>query len=235
MSDSIDLRALLGLNLQRLRLEGGATHGDLERAASPHGLDRPASWFADVERGARPVSAEELISLPFVLADATHRAVALADLLVGEEPIRLTTESTPMPPATIRSVLTAPPQPRAFVDDHAPKQLASRESALTRAAERAREIREAGFGEIDVRVLAHSEDGAGDRERRLARRLGVPRVVVVAACAALWGRSLTEQRAALLREPDAPPTAAIMRRLTGEITREIARHAGAAVPEPAVG
>jgi hypothetical protein len=234
MVDSIAVPALLGRNLERLRVEATATYNDLARAARRLGLDWSEQWFAAIELGTRPIGAEEMIALPMVLADALRRAVGLGDLLLGDEPVRLAAGSTPISPGALRDMLTAPPQRRAFVADHDEPRATSEESPLARAAERMREIREAGLGDVDVRVLAQAEEGAGVRETRLAGRLGVPPAVVYAACAALWGRSLTEERAARIGEGGAgAPPAVVMRRLTAELTRKIARAAAAAHPEEA--
>ncbi|HEY3007808.1 MAG TPA: hypothetical protein VGJ63_07040 [Micromonosporaceae bacterium] len=233
MLDPMAVSALLGRNLERLRVDATATYNDLARAARRLGLDWSEQWFAAIELGTRPMSAEELIALPMVLAEALRRTVGLGDLLLGDEPIRLAAGSTPVSAGALRNMLAAPPQRRAFVADHETWATPD-DSPLVRAAERMREIREAGLGDVDVRALAQAEEGGGEREARLARRLGVPPVVVFAACAALWGRSLTEERAARVREGgDSAPPAVIMRRLTAELARKIARAAAAGHPDEA--
>lgn len=220
--NAVRVRALVGRNVRRLRTSGAVTHEDLALAAQARGLNRPVRWFADLERGVRPVSAEELVALPVVLGEALGYAVGLADLLLGEEPIRFAAGPVAVLPATFRQVLNAPAQRRAFATPDATGAFVVEPSAFIQAAGRMRQVKDAGFGDVDVRVLALVEQGAGERERRLARRLGVPPVVVAAACAMLWQRSLTEERAARLEAPDAPSPTAVMRRLTEDLVQALA-------------
>jgi hypothetical protein len=93
-------------------------------------------------------------------------------------------------------------------------------SSAQGAAERLREIRGAGLGGVDIRALERARAGAGDAEARLARRLAVAPVVVVAAAASLWGRSLTEERDARVAAGDGP-VSTVSRRLTGELTARL--------------
>lgn len=229
------VRELVARNLRRLRLDGSAGPDDIARAARGFGLDWTAPWVSAVERGQRQLTAEQLVALPFVLTDVLGHRVGLADLLLGEEPVLLartaTARQAPLSPTYLREVLTAAPYRRHFaapglgVDSAPPAQ-----SATQRAAAKMREIGRAGLGDVDVRALARAEAGAGELEERLARRLGVAPIVVIAAAAGLWGRSLTEEREERLSpDPYAPPgtsgprPAAVMRRLTAEVTARLAR------------
>jgi hypothetical protein len=106
-------------------------------------------------------------------------------------------------------------------------------SAAARAAERLREIARAGFGSVDMRALGRAEAGAGDLETKLARKLGIPVTIVIAAAASLWGHSLTEEREARLGPADdgapAPSAAVVMRRLTTALATRIFEAAEEAV------
>jgi hypothetical protein len=247
----VGLRELIGRNVRRLRLEGLLSTEDLARAARHYGLTWTAAWLGAVERGQKPVSAEQLLALPVVLSDALGHRVALADLLLGDEPVRLTasvdTPHAPVSAGYLREVVTAPPYRRAFAASGS-SGAAPNEPTLARAAAKMREISRAGLGNVDVRALNRAEAGAGEVEERLARRLAVPTIVLIAAAASLWGRSVTEERAARLAPPDPeapeadlPKPTAVMRRLTAQLAarleaaaREAAgREAAAgAVPQP---
>jgi hypothetical protein len=197
---SVTLRELVAGNLRRLRAEAGVALDVLLPTARANGLDWTASWLAAVERGTRALTAEQLLALPVVLSGALRRRVTLADLLRGDAPVVLAaTLDAPhpsVPAAYLRDVVTGQPVERPFstpVPVPAPDPDAG---ASVRAAQRLHEISRAGLGDVDIRALARAEAGAGTAEARLARRLGVPEIAVIAAAASLWGHSLTEELAA---------------------------------------
>jgi len=243
-SDAVPVRDLLAANLKRLRLEGSATPDDVARAARSHGLEWTASWVGSVERGQKQLTAEQLVALPFVLTDVLGHRVSLADLLHTDEPVLLTRPAASRPPpvsaAYLHEVLTSAGYRRHFnapgVPATPPDPAAS---ATQRAAAKMREIGRAGLGNVDVRALAKAEAGATDVEEKLARKLGVAPIVVIAASAALWGRSLTEERNDRLSpdpyaesETPGPKPAAVMRKLTAEIAARL-EQAAQSLPEPA--
>ena len=82
---------------------------------------------------------------------------------------------------------------------------------------------------MDIRALGRAEAGAGEAENRLARRLSIAPIRVIAAAASLWGRSLTEERDARLAD-GAGPAAVVARRLTAELTARLDDAAGRAAP-----
>jgi hypothetical protein len=231
-ADPVGIRELIGRNLRRLRLDGVVSTEDIIRAARNHGLEWTASWLGAVERAQKPVSAEQLIALPVVLSDALGHRVALADLLLGDEPVLLAaTEAAvrvPVSAGYLREVLTTAPYRRAFTAPDAANPVPPNEHTLARAAGKMRDIGRAGLGDVDIRALNRAEAGATDVEDKLARKLGVPTIVLIAAAASLWGRSLSEERAARLAPPDAeapeadlPKPAAVMRRLTGQLAARL--------------
>jgi transcriptional regulator with XRE-family HTH domain len=226
----VPLRAVIADNVRRLRQEAGVELADVSRAARGNGLEWTPSWLASLERGTRSPSAEQLLALPVVLAAAFGRRVTLADLIAGEAPVLLGTATearASVPAKYLRDVVTGEPTRRAF-SGPAPEVLAEVSPAL-RAAEKMREIRRAGLGDVDVRALDRAEAGAGDAEARLAKRLSVAPIRVVAAAASLWGRSLTEERDA--RVADGEGTAPIViKKLTTELTIRMAEALGQAPP-----
>ncbi|OLB78257.1 MAG: hypothetical protein AUI14_13790 [Actinobacteria bacterium 13_2_20CM_2_71_6] len=220
--EPVALRALIAGNLRRLRQEAGTELTDVSRAAWGNGLDWSATWLAGLERGTRSPSAEQLLALPVVLTTALGRRVTLADLLAGDAPVLLgVDERVSVPARYLRDVVTGEPVRRPFA---APPPLPVVEpspeaSAGTRASEKLREIRRAGLGDVDIRALGRAEAGAGDAELKLARKLGLAPIRVIAAAASLWGRSLTEERDARLAEGASAAT--IARRLTTELTARL--------------
>jgi hypothetical protein len=198
----IPLRELVAANLRRLRQDAGRSAEDLIPAARAHGLDWTASWLSSVERGIRALTADQLLALPVVLSAALGHRVSLADLLVGDAPVSLGAPGE-LAPSSISAgylldVVTGHPTRRSFTQPPPPPAPDNTLAAVAaRAAQRMRDIRDAGLGDVDARALARAEEGAGTAEAKLAKRLGVAPVVVAAAAASLWGHSLTEEQAAL--------------------------------------
>ncbi len=218
IDDPVPLRAVVARNLRRLRQDAGVEPEDVCRAASGTGLEWTASWLSSVERGTRAPSAEQLLALPVVLTTALGFRVTLADLLAGEAPVLLGPDSdarASVPAKYLRDVVTGEPVRRPFaapVPDGLPEL-----GEAARAAEKMREIRRAGLGDVDVRALSRAESGAGDAETKLAKKLSIAPIRVIAAAASLWGRSLTEERDARLADGAGSATQ-VMKKLAGELT-----------------
>jgi hypothetical protein len=143
--------------------------------------------------------------------------VTLADLLAGEAPVLLGPE-TAVRARHLRDLVTGEPTRRPFTiptPEPAPEV-----SAAARAAEKMREIRRAGLGNMDIRALGRAEAGAGDMETKLARKLGIAPIRVIAAAASLWGRSLTEERDARVAAGEGAATT-VLRKLTAEVTARL--------------
>jgi hypothetical protein len=181
------------------------------------------------------------VALPIVLTEAFGHRVSIADLLLTDEPVKLRAKviedepAVPVSGSYLREVATAPPFRRPFsAPGSGPTGIDVTEGALARAAAKMREIGRAGLGDVDIRALHRAEAGAGDVEDKLARKLGVAPIIVIAAAAGLWGRSLTEERQARLTvdtfsdEPH-PQPATVMRRLKAELTERIEQAAARAL------
>lgn len=226
----ITLRELVAGNLRRMRASTTSTHQDIARASERFGLNWTANWIQAVERGQKALSAEQLLALPLVLSIALAHRVSLADLLLGDDSVRIGgEEAEPVKASAIREVITAPPFRRSFTglverDSDADRHV----SAAAQAAEKMRLIGRANLGDVDIRALTRAETGAGEAEAKLARKLGVAEIVVVAASALLWGRSLTEERQERLKPGEdgtAPAATVVSRRLTAAVTSRIAEAA----------
>jgi hypothetical protein len=227
---AVPLRALVANNLRRLRGGSGVALDDVVRVAWGDGLDWTTTWLGGVERGTRSLTAEQLLALPVMLSAALGQRVTLAELLEGEAPVSLGADGQASVPARyLRDIVTGEPVRLPFalpVVAAPPPEV----DVATRAAEKLREIRRGGLGDVDIRALGRAEAGAGEAEIRLARRLGIAPIRVIAAAASLWGRSLTEEREARLTA-GAGPAASVARRLTAELTARIEEAARRAPPD----
>lgn len=226
------VRELVSRNVSRLRRDAQATVGDIAKAARHHGLDWSEAWITGIERGQKAISADHLLGFPIVLATALNHRVALADLLVGDEDVLIGSSTVPVSSVHLRDMITASPLRRSFstTNETVPETPEMVEAArAARKAERLREILRAGLGDVDIRILSDAETHAGDAEDKVARKLGVPQAVIVAASAILWGRSMTEERAVLMAElphgvasdAKARHAASVNRRLTGQLVEQL--------------
>lgn len=237
---TITLRDLIAANVRRLRTEAGVTVDMISKAATDFGLDWSPTWLSALERGQRALSAEQLLALPLVLGHALSHAVSLADLLGGEGRVRLK-----VAPRNAKSTVVIPPvdgDPAATEEAHAVELSGLREAATAiplhrpfsgpterpdtksppeQAADKMRAISKANLGNVDIRVLNRAEAGASDLEHKLARKLNVPEIVVIAACASLWGHSMAVERDKQLLEPDAPARNMLTRNLNEIVTKRI--------------
>ena len=239
--EPVTIRDLVSRNIRRLRLNAAASHEDVARAARHYGLRWTVQWVTAVERGHRAPTAEQLVALPIVLTEAFGHRVGMADLLLADGPVLLRAKiiedepAVPVSASYLREVATAQPHRRPFSTTGGyPAVGEGRDGALARAAAKMREIGRAGLGDVDIRALHRAEAGAGDVEDKLARKLGVAPIIVIAAAAGLWSRSLTEERQARLTvdtfsEELHPQPAVVMRRLKAELTERIEQAAARAL------
>jgi hypothetical protein len=181
------LRELVASNVARLCTDAQVSVERVADAAAGLGLHWTVAWVRGLEHGPKPLHGEHLLLLPIVLSQALAQQVSLADLLVSDEPVTL--GEVKIAPADLRETVTSIPYQRPFgTVEHTPST-----GGAELAVERARLVREANLGDVDVRALEAAQAGAGEAEARLARRLGVAEIVVIAAAASLWGHSLSEE------------------------------------------
>jgi transcriptional regulator with XRE-family HTH domain len=79
--DGSTLRRIVGANVARLRTEHGQTQEEIARVARLWGLAWSQPKVAQIERGVKAITGEDLLALPGILSQALSRAVSLADLL----------------------------------------------------------------------------------------------------------------------------------------------------------
>ncbi|WP_157631598.1 hypothetical protein [Catelliglobosispora koreensis] len=241
MNHPKNLRELIAANIQRLRsATAGVGPEDIARAATNFGLSWTPAWVTGVEKGQKALTAEQLIALPFVLSSALGHRISLSDLFLGDASIHLgePVPGTSLSPSYLREVITATPFRRPFLDLDLPDPAdadAAAPSPVVQAAEKMREITRAGLGDVDVRALKRAEEGAGEAEAKLAKKLNVAEIVVIAAAASLWGRSLTEERDAQLEPEDSVKTsrATLTRKMSAQIVEKL-EQAEASVSEAAM-
>jgi hypothetical protein len=222
---TVTLRNLVSRNIARLRADAQAPVERVVQAAAGYGLEWTPSWLQSVEHGNRALNAEQLLLMPLVLSSALAHRVTLADLLSGEQPVEVSPEKQ-VSPAHLREVVTGEPSHRPFTTS-APDTTTMLMASNQQAVEKMRTVRDANLGDVDVRTLGQAEAGAGQTEARLAKRLGVPVIVVIAAAASLWGRSLSDERDALIKQDPAEANV-ITRRLSAAVSARIAEAAEAA-------
>jgi hypothetical protein len=230
--ESVTLRDVVAGNVARLRNQAGQPVTKVAQTAAALGLPWTQSWLSGVEQGTKPLSGEQLIALPIVLSQALGHRICLTDLLAGETPVTLGQSKDPIAASYLRDIITGDPYHRPFspvAQDAASLLVASNAQVV----EKMRQVRAANLGDIDVRTLGLAEAGAGAAETRLAQKLGVPTIVVIAAAASLWGRSLTDERDTQLTESGQSTTSAatLTRKLAAAITTRI-NEASTPTPDP---
>lgn len=228
MNHPRNLRELIAANIVRLRSATAVEVEDIARAATHFGLSWTPAWVTGVEKGTKALTAEQLVALPFVLSTALGHRVSLSDLLLGDAAIHLgqPVPGTAVSPSYLREVITATPFRRPFLDLEFSEPADSDSNAISpvlQAAEKMREITRANLGDVDIRALNRAEERAGEAEAKLAKKLGVSEIVVIAAAAGIWGRSLTEERDAQLEPEDSVKTsrATLTRKLSAQIVDKL--------------
>lgn len=215
-----------------MRESVGARQDDVGQAARAHGLSWGQSRVAALERGEKPISAEELALLPLILTDVCDRSVTLADLIAPEATIVL----APRAEATGQAVLSiyASMSTDDLVGVNAPfptpEQIEAFEK-VRRAMEWSAPIRERlrrlmlvteDRPVSDERKLIARQREIGITDERVARRIGEHPLIVVNLAHALWGRTLAEERDRLVAErTDAGGDPARLRALRGRVTRQL--------------
>lgn len=204
MSEIRTVRQAIGQRIREIRTAHGRQQWHIADAARTLGLAWDQSRVAGLERGAKALSAEELLRLPLVLQWAGCGSPTLADLLPSDrnERIRLDS-STTASAGLLRDVLAGQADPR---------------GTITPAGATPR-----GFGLPRFGSPADEPAEHRDAERTAAARLGIPVADVVRLSRTLWeGRSLTDERdrlvAARSSVGDTPDRTAALR---GRVTRDL--------------
>ncbi|WP_117212815.1 hypothetical protein [Allorhizocola rhizosphaerae] len=218
---AVTVRELIANNLSRLRNEARVPIERVAQAASAMGLGWSPAWLQAIEQGQKSLTSEQLLTMPIVLSAALTRRITLADLLMGEQSVMLNPSAhSPVLASYLREVVVGSPFKRS-VSEVPHDATAMLMASNAEAVEKMRTVRAANLADVDVRTLGRAEAGSGSTEAKLARQLGVPEIIVIAAAASLWGRSLSDERDAQLREDSTLSATAVNRRLTAEVTKRI--------------
>ncbi|MBL7493881.1 hypothetical protein I6A60_31315 [Frankia sp. AgB1.9] len=190
------LRAVVGESVRRIRELHGARQDDVSRTARLYGLAWSRSKVAELERGEKPVSIEELALLPRILTDlAGADMIGTVDLVPSNALIRLN-DTVTITGETLRGIL----------------------GGRGVGIESARVPHDPDGWKWEI---AERMPGGGEAERKTARALGVTPADVISAAYRLWKRPLTDERDRIVteRDPDASPDR--RRALRGQVTRTL--------------
>jgi len=218
------LRAVIGEGVRRVREQHTVRQDEISRAARAYGLTWSRSKVALLERGEKPVSAEELALLPFILSAACRRPIHLPDLIEPDEWVQV--GSRVMPGRDLvaiyagKSTLGQRPT-RITLGDILERQ----KDEAVYWDDRERLVR---LGALDdtsehypLPVLAEIAADLSLAEQRAASRLGERPLVVGYLARMLWSRALDDERDRIVaeRDPDASPDR--RRALRGTVSREL--------------
>lgn len=212
---------LVGDRVGDVRRSADVTQERVAEEARRLGLTWVRTSVATLEAGRRLVSVEELALLPLILSRACGRTVTLAQLLPDDVDIALVGDSRCVVDGSeLRSMLggrpierevdsPSPPEPP-FGDElpspdfEVPEHLSSMWPGLT-----GQPLREACTRVPQV------------ADTKAAKSLGVPVRHVIAACYALWNRSLTDERNARAAEAGLPDARRARQSTLGIVTRRL--------------
>ena len=201
MSRDETLQQAIGRRIRELRQDLGLRQDNVAQGARDVGLPWTQGTVAAIERGGRALALEEFFLLPLALWHASERAtgigqwLALADLLpANDEWVRLTNRTRACVVA-LRDLLVGrhPDSQQPFSGEFegpSSDRVADPDRAMQARGRLARLWPSASWRDLD----RASQAAAGEAERKAARKLSVPPVVISVAAYARWGRSLTEER-----------------------------------------
>lgn len=222
--EPIPLAQVVGANAKRLRAE--ATGSAVARAAKKHGLNWGTGRIADLEAGRVSPTLSVLVAFAAALGDVKERPVALPELVEHDGFIALTSDLAVTGDALVRFLNGDPVE---LTVSDIPGGLEAMSSAFARAFEhfdRQNQYLDAHHPKLNnlTRLIPASvwEEVAmhsGEAEDRAAKTLGVERFVLDHASAALWGKSLSQERDARAAGESAQKRGRVTRSLLNEIRR----------------
>ncbi|MFC6017242.1 hypothetical protein ACFP2T_13620 [Plantactinospora solaniradicis] len=200
----VPFRQAVGGAIRRLRQESGRTQDDVARSAREAGVAWDRSKVAALERGEKAITAEELILLPYVLKTAGVQFHDIVELFgPPDQMVGLTRRAFPVRPSEIAWMLRGMPRPptrdpsevgllfglipvapgtRVILPDPDEE-----DAAIKRIAE-------LGFADLSYHAFQRAAAFSGEAEEKAARKFGEPKAVIAGIAAALWGKSLTQER-----------------------------------------
>lgn len=199
------LREVVGEQIRRIREQANVRQDDVSRHARRYGLAWSRAKIGALEGGGKALSLEELVLLPLVLSDALGDArespVQLTELIPSDSLISLTPDVS-IAGRGLLGVLGGSDGPIPIRFRHLPTMHAVQSATDTRLI-------------IDLKP--------SEAEAKVARRLGVPAMLVAETALRLWGCSLTEERDRTVEaRGDAGSDPVRLRALRARTTRRLA-------------
>jgi transcriptional regulator with XRE-family HTH domain len=225
----VTLSDLVGTKVRIARDHAGSTQDDVARAARLTGLGWGRSTIADLERGKKRLSAEELLLLPLLFSLAFDIEASLEWILrptTADEPgpwVQLTDDAR-IRHGGVAAIISR----KGDWTEHYPgaydiPATEPTHQPISERAPRLKELRNRYWPAADLASIAAAERASmNDAEQKAARRLTVPAVAISIAAVRKWGHSLTEERMEREAErlpPDADGNA--YRGVRGHVTREL--------------
>lgn len=200
---------IVGMNARRIRRASGHTLEQVAKAARHYGLPWSTSKVADLEAGRIAATLPNLIAAAAALADVTGQPVRLADLFAGDGKIAVNNTLT-LDAATLRGVL-AGASVNVTISDIAGERerVAQQFAAIMNTDGWPPHLAALPSGRIR-KVLAEFSQ----TDDRVAKSLGISRMLAAAAMAKSWNKTFVVRRDEL-----AGPDANAQRR--GRVSREL--------------
>lgn len=214
------LAEVIGAGAREIRTEAGLTLEQVARAMREHGFRWTTARVVELENGKRAVTVQTLLAIVFVLARLTGGdAVSVSRIIHGSGRVALS-DGLAIEASALRRMLSSE-EVKLTLGDVYPE-VGEQLGRSLKDAERS--LKNAGGLSVPLGVLAEVESRAGDAESRAARALGVDRLSLAAASAAIWGRTLSAERDARV-EADANPQkrGQVTRALLAEVREHLAR------------
>lgn len=186
-NDAKSLSAVIGENLQPLRLQHGRNQDDVATSARRFGLRWTRATVAALETGRRALDLGEYLLLPLILRDAFGVEVDLSALIPPKSLVQLGPEAFGYGSA-VRVAITGQLDPTEL---HTPQTVSTALRKVGDTVAVARRI----WPAAKVADIVNAETDSDQLvERRAAERLGASPFEVAVAARRLWHRSMTEER-----------------------------------------
>lgn len=208
------LSALVGGRVRKLREERGWTQDQLAGHLRMIGLNWPRSTVAKLERGERAVSLEELLLVAMIFD------LPIADLVPGTADEIALTPLSSVRAGDLSAFLRGEVTPHIrYLDSPLQREHVPR---ATEAMRRTMARLEARWPKLSAKDLFAAEAAAsGEVETKGAVRIGVEPFDLAIAAQRLYGRSLTAERDARVKDRGVTQTPASLRAVRGHVTREL--------------
>ncbi len=200
MSSPTPLAEIIGANARRIRLESEVTLDRISLLARSYGLKWSTARVVEMEKGKLPVTASLLVILAHVLGAARNYPVSLPELLEHDGEVLLN-EQTLVASNVLLDAFAGGP----VVIPTTQEQIEGGKTAMLEWLSKTAPLMPEGMSLGDPKVmklLDAMEEGL--TEKRAAKELGVPTIVLNAHSMHLWGKSLSAERDEVSDEHDSP-------------------------------